>query len=210
MPSRARRAERDVARFDAWSERYDRSPLQRALFDRVQARVVEAAREAAPGARSILDVGCGTGRLLLRLGEAYPAARLTGVDPAPGMARIAGHRDGIAAMVGVAERLPLRAGSADLVVTTMSFHHWADQRLGLAEIRRVLAPGGHLLLADAVATAWLRPVLALARARPRFHTGRELDAMLADVGLGPARRLPVPGLWGAVAVTVAGRPGAGA
>jgi len=207
MPSRVPRAERDVARFDAWSERYDQSYLQRALFDRVQARVVDAARAAAPGPRSILDVGCGTGRLLLRLGEAYPAARLIGVDPAAGMARIAGHRGGITAMVGGAERLPLRSASADLVVTTMSFHHWADQRLGLAEIRRVLVPGGHLVLADAVATAWLRPVLALARVRSRFHTGAELDAIIAGAGLSPARRLSVPGLWGAVAVTVAAAPG---
>ncbi len=208
MPGHPRRAERDVARFDAWAERYDRSPLQRAFFDRVQARVVAAALEASPGPRSIVDVGCGTGRLLLRLGRAYPAARLTGVDPAPGMARIAGHRDRITALVGVAERLPLLAGSTDLVVTTMSFHHWADQRRGLAEIRRVLAPGGHLLLADAVATAWLRPFLALARARSRFHTGAELDAMVAGAGLGPARRLPVPGLWRAIAVTVAAAPSA--
>jgi SAM-dependent methyltransferase len=203
MPSRVRRTERDVARFDAWSERYDDSYLQRVLFDRVQARVVEAARESAPEARSVLDVGCGTGRLLLRLGEVYPAARLTGVDPAPGMARIAGQRHRIMAMVGSAERLPLQAGSFDLVVTTMSFHHWVDQRLGLAEVRRVLVPGGHLLLADAVATAWLRPVFALARARSRFHTGVELDAMLAGAGLGRAGRLPVPGLSGAVTVTVA-------
>lgn len=206
MPSRVRRQERDVTRFDAWSERYDASYLQRVLFDPVQARVVEAARDAAAGAGSILDIGCGTGRLLVRLGEAYPAARLTGIDPAPGMARIAGSRDGITAMVGAAERLPLRTGSVDLVVTTMSFHHWADQRLGLAEVRRVLVPGGHLLLADAFATAWLRPALALVRARSRFHTGPELDDMLAGAGLSPVRRHPVPGLWGAVTVSVAVAP----
>jgi hypothetical protein len=66
----------------------------------------------------------------------------------------------------------------------------------------VLAPGGHMLLADPVVTAWLRPFFAVARARDRFHTHAELDAMLTDAGLRPMRRSVVPGMWGAVAVTI--------
>jgi ubiquinone/menaquinone biosynthesis C-methylase UbiE len=72
---------------------------------------------------------------------------------------------------GAAEALPFGDASFDLVVSSMSFHHWADQRVGLREVRRVLAPGGLLGLADALAVGWLRPALRVAGRRGRFHTG---------------------------------------
>jgi ubiquinone/menaquinone biosynthesis C-methylase UbiE len=199
----SRQHQRDVARFDAWSQRYDRSWMQRALFDRVQTHVVAVAARAAPGPRTVLDVGCGTRRLLRRLAQAYPGAHLAGVDAAPGMARVAARRNGVASVVGVAEQLPFRTGSVQLLVSTISFHHWTDQRRGLAEVRRVLAPDGHLLLADPLVTVWLRPFFALACSRGRFHTAAELDALLTQAGLRPTSRSATPGLWGAVAVTVA-------
>jgi ubiquinone/menaquinone biosynthesis C-methylase UbiE len=111
MPNRSHQQRRDVARFDAWSQRYDRSWLQRAVFGPVQAHVVAVATQVAPQAGTVLDVGCGTGRLLERLAHAYPAAHLFGVDAAPGMAQVAARRRRIAAVVGVAERLPFRTGS---------------------------------------------------------------------------------------------------
>ncbi|HXP15144.1 MAG TPA: methyltransferase domain-containing protein [Actinomycetes bacterium] len=203
MPSRRDQQQRDVARFDQWSERYDRSWLQRVFFGPVHAHVIAVANQAVPQPRTVLDVGCGTGRLLQRLAQAYPTAQLAGLDAAPGMAVVAARRHRIAAVVGVAEHLPFRTRSVQLLVSTISFHHWGDQRRGLAEVRRVLAPGGHLLLTDPVVTGWLRPFFALVRARDRFHTAAELDAMLGDAGLRPRRRSPVPGTWGAVAVTVA-------
>jgi len=203
MRNRGHQQRRDVARFDAWSQRYDRSWLQRAVFGPVQAHVVAVATQVAPQAGTVLDVGCGTGRLLERLAHAYPAAHLFGVDAAPGMALVAARRRRIATMVGVAERLPFRTGSVELLVSTISLHHWSDQRRGLAEVRRVLAPGGRLLLADPIVTAWLRPFFVVARARDRFHTQAALDAMLTRAGLQPTRRSMVPGMWGAVAMTVA-------
>src|SRR5512132_3409560 len=203
MTSRKDQHQRDIARFDAWSERYDRSWLQRAFFGPVHAHVVAVANQAVPQARTVLDVGCGTGRLLERLAQAYPTARLAGVDAALGMALVAARRHRIAAVVGVAEHLPFRTGSVELLVSTISFHHWGDQRRGLAEVRRVLMPGGQVLLTDPIVTSWLRPFFALGRARDRFHTGAELDAMLSDAGLRATRRSTVPGMWGAVAVTVA-------
>jgi SAM-dependent methyltransferase len=199
----SRSHQRDIARFDQWSQRYDRSWLQRMFFGPVHAHVVAVATQAIPQARTVLDVGCGTGRLLGRLAQAYPTARLVGVDAAAGMAHVAVRRDRVAAVVGVAERLPFRTGSVEVLVSTISFHHWGDQRRGLAEVRRVLVPGGHLLLTDPIVTGWLRPFFALGRARDRFHTAAELDAMLGDAGLGAVRRSLVPKMWGAVAVTVA-------
>jgi ubiquinone/menaquinone biosynthesis C-methylase UbiE len=198
----SRRDQRDIARFDQWSERYDRSWLQRVFFGPVHAHVIAVATQAVPQAGTVLDVGCGTGLLLQWLGQAYPTAHLAGVDAAPGMAQVAVRRHRIAAVVGIAERLPFRSGSVELLVSTISFH-WGDQRRGLAEVRRVLVPGGHLLLTDPIVTGWLRPFYAIGRARDRFHTAAELDAMLGDAGLHARRRSTVPGMWGAVAVTVA-------
>jgi ubiquinone/menaquinone biosynthesis C-methylase UbiE len=206
MTTGRRRYRRDVGRFDAWSDRYDQSALQRRFFERVQGQVVALARQAVPDPGTILDVGCGTGRLLDRLALAYPAARLVGVDPARGMARVAARRHRVSAVVGTAEDLPLRTGSIDLLLTTVSFHHWRDQRRGLAELRRLLAADtGYLLIADITLTGWARPFAALARARDRVHTGPELDAMLREAGLRPRGRVPVPGLGGLVTVTVATR-----
>ncbi len=71
----------------------------------------------------------------------------------------------------------------DLVISTVSFHHWASQRAGLAEARRVLTPGGVFVLADLHAAGYLRVFYTLARRRDRMHTRRELTGMLAAAGL---------------------------
>ena len=197
---------RDVGRFDEWSESYDRSRLQRIIFDPVQEHIVGVSSREAPSVHTIVDVGCGTGRLLERLRNAYPNARLLGVDAAEGMVRVAALRPGVIATVATSEALPIASGSVDMLFTTMSFHHWADQRSGLAEACRVLAPGGRLLLADGIVTWWLRPFFAMARARSRMHTAAELDALFIGAGLQPAGRSVVPGLWGGVAVSVAVAP----
>jgi hypothetical protein len=64
----------------------------------------------------------------------------------------------------------------------MTFHHWADQRRGVAEIARVMTSSGRWILADFIATGWLRYVRRLFRLT-RFLERGELDAMLASAGL---------------------------
>ncbi len=54
--------------------------------------------------------------------------------------------------------------------STVSFHHWASQRAGLTEVRRVLAPSGIFVLADLHAVGYLRVFYTLARRRDRMHT----------------------------------------
>jgi SAM-dependent methyltransferase len=85
----------------------------------------------------------------------------------------------------VAERLPFRDASFDLVVTTVSFAHWTDQPAGLTEIARVLRPAGRLVLVDLFAIGWLRPLTALGRRRDRIHPIAELEAMLTQARLTP-------------------------
>ena len=92
-----------------------------------------------------------------------------------------------------AEELPFPDGSFDLVGSTMSFHHWADQRRGLREVRRVLEPDGAFVLTDVVVGAWLSWVLSLTN--DRIATERSLVVMLAGAALRRKRSATVPTAW---------------
>ncbi|MGW1076149.1 class I SAM-dependent methyltransferase [Streptomyces sp. NPDC002537] len=178
---------RDIAQFESWAATYDRSPLQKRYFRPAQRALLRHAAAAEPSPAAVLDIGCGTGTLLRAARHRFPRAALVGIDPAPSMLRIArAHaRPGEAHAGGRAEQLPFADASFDLVLSTLSFHHWADRPRGLAEARRVLRPGGTLLVADHFAAGWLRAVFAAAGKRARMHTHREVDAMLRAAGLLP-------------------------
>ena len=141
--------ERDVAAYGRRAGGYERGP-RGFLHGEIVRRVGVVAVSLVAGTRAprILDVGCGTGALLRLLGSLLPDARLTGVDPAAGMVREAAASTRAEVREASAESLPFGDAAFDLVVSSSSFSHWQDQAGGLAECRRVLAPGGALLLAD--------------------------------------------------------------
>jgi ubiquinone/menaquinone biosynthesis C-methylase UbiE len=95
----------------------------------------------------VVDVGCGPG-VAVRAAVGR-GARATGVDPSPVMLRVARAvtrgRDGIDWAEGAAENLPVPTGSATVVWSIATVHHWKDVTKGLAEAHRVLAPGGRIL-----------------------------------------------------------------
>jgi ubiquinone/menaquinone biosynthesis C-methylase UbiE len=134
----------------------------------------------------VLDVGCGTGLALRELAMRLPdATSLTGVDAAQGMIEqavaLAPQADKrVTYLQGTAERLPFPDASFDLVISTTSFDHWADQQAGLAECRRVLALGGHLVLTD-LNSPWLLPTLVGSR-RHRARTPLRATKLLAAAG----------------------------
>jgi ubiquinone/menaquinone biosynthesis C-methylase UbiE len=181
--------ERDVERFGRWASTYDEDWLQPCFFEPVQEATLRRATLLAPNPRRVLDVGCGTGALLRKVAKRFPRADLSGVDPAPGMveaARKAWRGDGPARFVrAAAEALPFEDGEFDLVMSTVSFHHWQDQQAGLNEIGRVLAPEGSVVLADMFAVWWLRAWFAAIGRRDRVHTPTEIERMLRSAGLAP-------------------------
>ena len=107
-----------------------------------------------PGDR-VLDVGCGTGTLLVTLAELVPGVALAGIDPDPDILAIAkakAARSNIAVelMVGHGQTLPDPAGTFDRIVSTLMFHHLRpdEKAATLAEAHRTLKPGGEVLIAD--------------------------------------------------------------
>jgi len=122
------------------------------LFGRIAADVAAV----APDGARVLEVGCGPGRLSIRLARQH-GLEVTGLDLDPAMIERAQANadrpgDGEARrpsfLVGDVASLAFPDGSFDLVVSTLSMHHWADPTAGLAEIGRVLRPGARALVWD--------------------------------------------------------------
>jgi 2-polyprenyl-3-methyl-5-hydroxy-6-metoxy-1,4-benzoquinol methylase len=115
----------------------------------------------------ILDVGCATGRLLLKLAEAG-AAQLSGVDLAPRIIDIAReklsarHIEADLQAADVEDVLPWPTGSFDIVTLTGVLHHLYRPYEALEEINRVLRVGGRLILVDPSFVPVLRHIFNLA------------------------------------------------
>jgi ubiquinone/menaquinone biosynthesis C-methylase UbiE len=135
----------------------------------------------------VLDLGCGTGRDLPLFG---PGAKAVGLDPSHSSLLKARGRAPAALLVrGRAEALPFRDGVFDTVVSGLVFCSVADVPRGLAEVRRVLRPGGRLRMLEHVrasgrVAAWLQD-----RTQPAWtwltggcHPNRETEAAVEAGG----------------------------
>jgi SAM-dependent methyltransferase len=124
------------------------------------ARVAGEVAASHPGGK-LLEVGSGPGRLVVRLAREAPRITLTGVDISEAMVERAARRAAGAGLwervrfeVGDVAALPLSDQEFDGVVSTLSLHHWSDPASGLAEIHRVLKPGGEARIYDLAHWLW--------------------------------------------------------
>lgn len=112
-------------------------------------RIVVDVAGLSPGDHA-LDIGCGPGAAVRH--AAASVTRAVGVDRSPAMVEIAARRSAAVPnaefAVGPAEDLPLPDAAFTVAWTAHSYHHWEDRDAGLAEARRVLAPGGRLLIVE--------------------------------------------------------------
>lgn len=166
--------------------------------DVVLADLVEAAALLPP--QRVLDIGCGTGSLIAEIARRHPGLEIVGLDPDPkalARARSKLADAGIAARLdeGFADRLPYEAASFERVFSSFMFHHLgADTKRGmLAEVRRVLAPGGEFHLLD-FARAEAREGGIVARLfhaseHMRDNTTSRLVELLEAAGLSDVREL---------------------
>lgn len=192
-------------RFDLWAADYDLSQLQTVLYGPVHDAALRYVRQHVPDPGAVLDVGCGTGRLPARLAEVCRQASVVGVDASTAMIRTAAaaparHRARFA--VCVAEQLAFADAVFDLVLVTLSVSHWSDQVAGLAELRRVMAPGAILVAAE-VCAPWPFPAVTGWTWRSRSRRPGELAALICAGGLRVEHAEPVrcmAGIAGAVLV----------
>jgi ubiquinone/menaquinone biosynthesis C-methylase UbiE len=136
----------------------------------------------------VLDVGCGTGTLALEVARRVGrGGRVAGIDPSAeqitrARAKAARRHVPVDFQVGVIEQLAFPDQTFDVVFSTLMMHHLPDglKRRGLAEIARVLKPGGRLIIAD-----FKRKQDRRGRAT-RFHAGgsrtQDLAALAEDAG----------------------------
>jgi ubiquinone/menaquinone biosynthesis C-methylase UbiE len=141
---------------------------------------------AAAGVQSgqrVLDVGCGPGYLARLLAQAVgPAGQVVGIDPSPEMIAYASRKAGGATncqfQVGTAESLELPSEHFDVVMSSLVMHHLPEDLRGpaLREMRRVLRPGGTLLVAEAQV-----PRHGLLRLLARLHSFDRMAHMVPDL-----------------------------
>jgi SAM-dependent methyltransferase len=152
---------------DRWPEDYERG---RPGWPR---GVVELS--GLPPAAAVLDLGAGTGKLTRLLVPAF--RHVIAVEPADAMRRLlAKHCPEAEALAGTGQEIPIADGSVDAVFAAQAFH-WFDDERALAEILRVLVPGGTLVV------LWNEPAGAVApsiAAAERLLTERAPGGLVYD------------------------------
>jgi demethylmenaquinone methyltransferase/2-methoxy-6-polyprenyl-1,4-benzoquinol methylase/phosphoethanolamine N-methyltransferase len=144
-------------------------PIYNRLFELLAGRKHEMFRQhvlelaALEGGEWLLDAGCGTGMMALRIAARYPGCTVHGIDLSPKMivvARRDAEKQGLAVdfRVGSITDLPYLDASFDVVITNIMYHHLdlAEKRQAVAEIARVLRgpepvegkTGGHYVSAE--------------------------------------------------------------
>ena len=109
--------------------------------------------EPLPQDGTLLDAGCGQGKSLRLLRDAFQPMRIIGLDADPhslALAQAEAEREGMALDLHAADcaKMPLPDQCADIVFCHQTFHHLVEQERALAEFWRVLKPGGWLLFAE--------------------------------------------------------------
>lgn len=193
------------------------------VYDRRYSAYLQRSHDAvldllgATAGGTLLDAGCGTGRLLGEVARHAPALQLHGFDRSPEMLDQARQRLGAGRSLGLADSaaLPLADESFDFVVSASSLHYQVDKLAALREFHRVLKPGGRLLLTDwdgdALTIRWMTKWLSWqGRGGTRVPGRREVERHVQGAGLTleHSRAYRAGATW-VMFLLCAGKPGPG-
>ena len=182
-------------RFDRWARRYE---------DDRRSRANVAPQTAALSALALgvedrfLDVGCGTGAAVRA--AAATARRAVGVDISTGMIErareLAADLDNVEFIVGDSEQLPFPDDTFSAVMCSSSFHHYPDPAQALAEMARVLAPDGRVVIAEpdgdlALVRIADRLLRRFDRSHVRIYRATDLTALARRAGFADAATRPL-------------------
>ena len=125
----------------------------RRVLRRMYRRFAADIASVAPHGAAVLDVGTGPGILLVELAARRPDLRLTGIDLSADMITAANRNlrrfgDRAGAQVADVSALPFPDQSYDVIVSSLSLHHWERPEAAVPELARVLRPGGVLHIYD--------------------------------------------------------------
>lgn len=174
--------------YDLWSHVYDR--LWRGYTERTLSELLVRAY-IEPEDR-VLDVGCGTGSFAEQLVRANQRQHIVGVDASEKMLARARRKledfPNVSFVQAASHELPFEAGEFNVVVTSSTLHYFRRPVETLADIKRVLAPGGRLYLLD-----WCRDhtstrirdavLRIIDPAHVRCYSGAEVERMILEAGL---------------------------
>jgi len=174
-----------------WPERFYCRSFVRKIAQWREVNYFRATR-AIPAGAKVLEIGCGDGGGAGIFARLFKPGLYHGLDVDPAMVKVAAGRRAhsdlgrFALFVqGDAERLPYRDGAFDAVVNFGIIHHLPDWRRGLAEVGRVLRPGGTFYFEEIYPPLYANPLFRVMLAHPRvdrFH-GPEFRAVMDGQGL---------------------------
>lgn len=193
-------SEHEKANARLWSKRAGTNDAKAFGFFRVIQRKLLDTLELRPG-MALLDVGCGTGWAVIEASDRLKGeGRFIGVDISEGMiekaAQFSFGRRGVGFHQASSESLPLESNDVDLVISTLSFHHYAHPGKALGEMFRVLKPGGKAYILDMTADDFFIRAIdrmsgAVEKEHVRFYSSNEYHDLFPGAGLKPVQSVKI-------------------
>ncbi|WP_299410283.1 class I SAM-dependent methyltransferase [Acaryochloris sp. IP29b_bin.148] len=174
--------------FDRWAPNYDWL-FTTVFYQAVHQRLLSYVHLPSDSPAAVLDMGCGTGKLLNRLASQYPQLQGTGLDLSPEMLRQArshnGHRPRLIFVQGASEAMPFADHQFRAAFSTISFLHYPDPQQVFKEIGRILQPEGQFYLVDYTPFFGLgtRQNMAGLGGPMHFYSSQQRENLAAHAGL---------------------------